>query len=218
MENFKNKIFSKKEEKFEDFLEHKQEVKRTSKFLSVIKKNPRNSENNSYIIKSGSPVLWLKSQKRTEEKKNLKIFELKELEVPIHSIPKNEAGTQTKYNHEKRFILDIINKENINPIDKVSSKDKEITKIEIIHNLDIKSPPIQNKFNQILQKININEDINVEGNIIKWKYGDKISEGGSSFVYRAFNIQNGSIFVVKKFHSMHDKKMAHCYQVIFKFI
>lgn len=52
---------------------------------------------------------------------------------------------------------------------------------------------------------------------IKWKCGEVLAEGGSSVVYKAFNIENGSIFVIKKFHSSTDQKLLDAFQVIINY-
>ena len=55
----------------------------------------------------------------------------------------------------------------------------------------------------------------MQGEIIKWKGGEIICEGSSCVVYKAFNLEDGSIFVVKRFISINDTKSKEMYQVNF---
>ena len=46
---------------------------------------------------------------------------------------------------------------------------------------------------------------------IKWKAGEVLFESPSSIVYKALNLQNGSIFIVKKFFGALDiQLMENC--------
>ncbi len=214
VENFKNKIFLKREEKFEDFLDYDEKRKIKKKLIpkSDGKKSRASDFTNNGEIKSGSPVLWLKSQKRKENDTILKIFEMKEIEVPIDLLKnKNHSDQSTqpsplRDSHSKKEKLNSSSQKN-------TLRQTEHTEIEdlpiIPDNLAGALP-----FNLTIsyESIHLNSP-DVHGGILKWKYGDKIAEGSSSLVYKAFNLMNGSIFVVKRFHSINDEKLALSFQV-----
>ncbi len=48
---------------------------------------------------------------------------------------------------------------------------------------------------------------------IKWKAGEIIAEGSSSIVYKALNIDEGYIFVVKRFFKVDDPTLIETFNV-----
>jgi hypothetical protein len=213
VENFKNKIFLKREEKFEDYLDNEMKRNITYKFIpkTDFKKSPA-SDIRLKEIKSGSPVLWLKSQKRKEEKRVMKLFEMKDQDVHFQfckDIDPNHRSTQTS-----PLLKPLVQIEKC----KISEHECEMKIQDIIINElpDTKDLPFDCALDLDISEICLSPDdesSDVHGKILKWKYGDKLADGPSSSVYKAFNLTNGSIFVVKRFHSINDEKMALSYQV-----
>jgi hypothetical protein len=225
VENFKNKIFLKREEKFEDYLDY--EIKKNLNYNFIPKTDFKKSPASDFKlkdIKSGSPVLWLKSQKRREKKQEkqdkhtMKLFEMKDQDVQF----KFSKDRDSNYKSTQTSPVPVLN---LNPI--YESENLNLTKLDddcatktnIQENIlinDLQSDPC---CTLNLDESGIFEDEespDVHGKLFKWKYGDKLAEGPTSSVYKAFNLQNGSIFVVKRFHSINDEKMALSYQVKIK--
>ena len=75
----------------------------------------------------------------------------------------------------------------------------------LFNTINVNNDPFLHVLLSLLQKIS--------GDKIKWKSGEIIAEGSTSVVYKALNVENGSIFVVKRFHSI-DEKQLLCFQVI----
>lgn len=211
VENFKNKIFLKREEKFEDYLDYETKKNFKGKFLpkTDFKKSPA-SEIKLKEIKSGSPVLWLKSQKRKEEKRTMKLFELKDQDVHFKFSKDRDCNHSNHSNYRSTQTSPVLN---LNPMFQTENvcQTKAQENIIAINDTSINSEPDSALNSSEISSTPDEED--VHGKIIRWKYGDKLADGPSSSVYKAFNLQNGSIFVVKRFHSINDEKMALSYQV-----
>lgn len=77
----------------------------------------------------------------------------------------------------------------------------------------IKNKPKIDPYLNVRKFILINKNQKCSGEIITWKAGEILSEGSSCVVYKALNMDEGSIFVVKRFLSFEDSKTKEIFQV-----
>jgi hypothetical protein len=147
-----------------------------------------------------TPILWLKS-------KNIK------------------RGTQTKFslNFKKGDLIENKTNSNFNNVKETEKKSKLNNDVSVICNLDFDNINIsiseESKNNFYLQ---INEDdmcnqkeidVDLISNLkynktkINWKCGEILSTDPFSIVYKALNIENGSIFIVEKYLTMDANKI-----------